>query len=128
MIPKFTRPVSALTLYVLAGASCFFAASFLVASVLGIVAPSSGEWTQYLSPILGVPALFLVSGIIFFSLGRIIHLSAEAAHYTKYLCWEHRIANQLTEKKQSEQRRVPPPLQRFHDLEPMERVFRSAID
>jgi len=128
MIPKFTRPLFAFTLYVLAGASWFVAAAFLLKSTLEVDVPGTGGWTQYLTPVPAVPAVFLVSGIILLSLGRIIHLTAEAAHYTKYLCWEQRIANQLTEKKQSEQRKIPPPVQHFSDLDPMERVYRSIED
>ena len=111
MIPKFNRPISAFALYVLA------AASLLAAVVFFFDEGNPGAS-------LAVPGVFSAAAILMFGLGRLIHLTAETAHYMKYLCWEQRLTNQLAEKKKSGERKIPPPLH-FPQMDPMEKVFRN---
>lgn len=120
MIPKFKRPVSAFALCVLAVASWLAAGVILLD--LWVSNGLENDATAFIYP--GV--LFAV-GLLFLSLGRLIHHAAEASHYLKYICWENRIANQLAEKKKTE-RPIQPPSSApdVSNLDPIERLFRSA--
>jgi len=124
MIPKFKRPISAFTLGTTAAALWLSAGAILLDSWV----PASGEPMRAPEPsALIVPAALLLAGLLTFALGRLVHHAAESAHYMKYLCWEHRIANQLAERKKV-QRPVPPPtsITELSTLEPVERIFRSV--
>ena len=119
MIPKFKRPVFAFTLSVLAIASWFAAGALLSLRYLEQDGLS-------IEPVrLVFPAIIFSAGVLFLGLGQLVRYAAEAAHYAKYVCWEMRIANQLTDKKKPERHApiIPTP-EELVTLEPIERVFR----
>jgi hypothetical protein len=124
MIPKFKRPISSFTLGTMAVVMWFAAGAILLDSWI----PQTGGPMRAPEPSgLIVPVVLLIAGLLMLGLCRMIHYAAESSHYLKYLCWEHRIANQLAEKKKAV-RPVPPPtsITDLSTLEPVERIFRSV--